>query len=408
MAIYERQLMTKNKLINSNNYHSAVQLYHTADDDIVYYAVYKDPLDLDKNNKPKKKRYKVGRKSEGITEKYTKDIRDEIVVMLRRKEIPNYLKKTIEIEENIEKEIIFGDLSQLYFEERASNKVDGMEDKNIKNDLSILKNHLSIFLSLPIELITNNDIKELKKQKSKERELSTVNNILRLMRAILNYGINNKIIKDKPNFKLFGGIDNERKRWLNKDEILFLYKKIKGNKILSNFVKLSLSTGARLNAILRIKRKDIDLSEKMVMLDDSKRKSAGIDTQTTYIGFINEDILDDLADFIKDLDGDSYIFQYKNGNKVGVDYIQNNLQRIFDDFFNRTPKKPDEIIKDPKFRVVIHTLRHTFATQLAKKDIKLDVIKNLLNHTNIKTTHRYAHFIPEFGQNAISKLDIFK
>lgn len=400
--------MTKSKLINSDNYHSAVQLYHTADDDIVYYAVYKDPLDLDKNNNPKKKRYKVGRKSEGITEKHTKNIRDEIVVMLRRREIPDYLEQPIKIEKNLETKITFGDLAQLYFKERSSNKVDGMEDKNIKNDLSILKNHLSIFLSLPTEIITNNDVIELKKQKSTERELSTVNNILRLMRAILNYGINNSLIKDKPNFKLFGGIDNERKRWLNKDEIFLLYEKIKGNNILSNFVKLSLSTGARLNAVLRIKRKDIDLNEKTVILGDSKRKSAGIDTQTTYIGFISEDILDELTDFIKHIDGDSYIFQYKNGDKVGVDYIQNNLQRIFDDLFNRSPKNPDEIIKDQRFRVVIHTLRHTFATQLAKNNIKIETIKNLLNHTNLKTTNRYAHFIPEFGQNAISQLDIFK
>ena len=134
--------MTKNnenKLINSQNYHSAVQLYNTADGDTVYYAVYKDPLDLDKNKKPKKKRYKVGRKSDGITEKYAKNIRDEIVVMLRRREIPDYLKKPKEIVE--QKEIIevltFGELAKLYFKERSSNKSNGENNKNIKNDLSI-------------------------------------------------------------------------------------------------------------------------------------------------------------------------------------------------------------------------------------------------------------------------------
>lgn len=413
MAIYERQLMTKNnenKLINSQNYHSAVQLYHTSDGDIVYYAVYKDPLDLDKNNMPKKKRYKVGRKSEGITEKYTKNIRDEIVVKLRRKEIPDYLKKSKNIEEPTEiKEILtFGRLTELYLRERASNKLEGDKDKNIKNDMSILKNHLSNFLQLPAALITSDDIIDLKIEKLKVRMPSTVNNILILTKSIFNYGIEHKLIKDKPSIKIIGGIDNERERWLTKEEIFLIYDLIKDNVILSNFVKLSLSTGARLNTILSIKRKDINLDDKTVILTDYKRKSAGRNNQITYFGYISNDIINELSDFIKDLKPDDYIFQYANGGRVGVDYIQNNLQKLFDQHLNKHLMDADGKIRDSKHKVVIHTFRHTFATQLVKKNTEINIIKTLLNHTDIKTTNRYAKFLQERGTNAIGQLDIFK
>ena len=52
-----------------------------------------------------------------------------------------------------------------------------------------------------------------------------------------------------------------------------------------------------------------------------------------------------------------------------------------------------------------HTLRHTFASHLAQKNISLKAIQELLGHSNIMTTMRYAHLSPSELQSAIDCLE---
>ncbi len=51
-----------------------------------------------------------------------------------------------------------------------------------------------------------------------------------------------------------------------------------------------------------------------------------------------------------------------------------------------------------------HTLRHTFATQLATKGVPLTTIQSLLGHSSISTTMRYAHVAPSTMRSAIDLL----
>src|SRR6478752_2725835 len=52
-----------------------------------------------------------------------------------------------------------------------------------------------------------------------------------------------------------------------------------------------------------------------------------------------------------------------------------------------------------------HALRHTFASQLAMKGVPLGSIQELLGHSTIEMTMRYAHLSPEVGRAAVSLLD---
>jgi len=51
--------------------------------------------------------------------------------------------------------------------------------------------------------------------------------------------------------------------------------------------------------------------------------------------------------------------------------------------------------EDRTQNVTIHTLRHTFGSQLALKGKPLRRIQYLMRHTAISTTERYAHLIKE-------------
>lgn len=53
----------------------------------------------------------------------------------------------------------------------------------------------------------------------------------------------------------------------------------------------------------------------------------------------------------------------------------------------------------------LHSLRHTFATQLRKNGVPIETLKELLRHSDIRETMIYAHNEKEEGEKAIVKLD---
>lgn len=83
-------------------------------------------------------------------------------------------------------------------------------------------------------------------------------------------------------------------------------------------------------------------------------------------------------------------------------------------FVNPTTKRVHINIKDvfPEFLKTakindfcFHDLRHTAATRMVESGIDLVVVKEILGHSDIKTTMRYAHPVPEVKLKAIQALN---
>jgi len=61
-------------------------------------------------------------------------------------------------------------------------------------------------------------------------------------------------------------------------------------------------------------------------------------------------------------------------------------------------------VEDKRYKVVFHTLRHTFASWLVEDGTDLYAVQKLLGHSTIAMTERYAHLSNGTLQNAVKRL----
>ncbi|MFA5904225.1 MAG: tyrosine-type recombinase/integrase [Desulfobacula sp.] len=54
--------------------------------------------------------------------------------------------------------------------------------------------------------------------------------------------------------------------------------------------------------------------------------------------------------------------------------------------------------------MVFHSCRHAFASRLVKNHIDIYVVKELLGHSELKQTSRYAHNVPENLRDDVNSL----
>ncbi|CAA6802576.1 MAG: site-specific recombinase, phage integrase family [uncultured Sulfurovum sp.] len=346
-----------------------------------YFITYKDPT----TNDPKK--LTIGNTKEGFNEAYAHQKRSEILSTLRFGDDPN-----IPILKSKQTQITLDDLANNYFKDLLSQR----DNKSTKSAEAKYFGHISKTLgTVPSSQLSKDHAKKLQTSLiNKKYANQTINGIIELLSRVINYNLKNDIIKGSN--PLYGfkklKVDGERERYLTKEEISTLLSNTKEDKTLHLFTLLALSTGARLNGVLTIQKKDIDLKKGTIKIKDHK-------SNDTYNGFIKNDTRELLEETIKDLNNNDYVISYDHGKLTDDKRIQRRLKPIFDNLFNKELSQKDTIN-----RVVIHTLRHTFASLLAINDVSIYKIMKLMNHKDINMTMRYAKLAPNSGQDDINKL----
>jgi len=93
-----------------------------------------------------------------------------------------------------------------------------------------------------------------------------------------------------------------------------------------------------------------------------------------------------------------------------VRYIENTLPKFFKILFNQHINEDkenlsaEELAENRREKVVIHTLRHTFASQLVINNVPIYTVKERMNHRDIKQTMRYAKLAPDSGRINVDNL----
>lgn len=346
--------------------------------DKTYYIRYKD-------ENLKDKELKIGKFSEGIRENYCNTKRNEIITKIRLGEdLPKVAAR------NNRTTLILDDISKQYFEYREVHH----NKKSKDNEEYRYNTHLKpIFGKKNLDAIFIQDIQKLQREKLKTLAPKTVNHILTLFSTIFNYAINNDVYKGtNPLNKIKRvKINNKRERFLTLSEIQLLLDNVRDNELLYLFCLISFSTGARATTTLNIQKKHINIEERNITLTDFKNG-------TTYTGFITKETVTILNEKLKTLSVNDYIFQINN-SQAKLREIQKRLKPILDELFNEGLEK-----SDAKNRVVIHTFRHSFASNLAIKGTPIYTIQKLLNHKDINMTLRYAKLSPDSGKDMVDNI----
>jgi integrase len=323
---------------------------------------------------------KCGWMSEGYTAKLAADIRAERIRAIRHGEdLPKQKKKAP----------YFQDVADKYLQWAATNKARGGRE-----DASYYKNHLSSrFDNKKLDEISTFDLERMKSELLKEGLApASVKHCLVLTRQMYNKATAWGMYSGPNPIK---GVkmptpQNQRERFLSYDEADRLLKELaKISTQVHDMALLSLQTGMRAGEIFNLKGQDLDFENNLISIMDSKNKQA----RKTYM---TEGVRDILLT-VNPEDPTALVFPDRKGNK-GVQ-VSHAFDRTVDRLeFNKG-------IKDRRYKVTFHTLRHTFASWLALQGTPIFTISQLMGHKTLSMTQRYSHLSPDHKKEAIKGIE---
>ncbi len=214
----------------------------------------------------------------------------------------------------------------------------------------------------------------------KEIKASTINRETNSLSKMFSIAKKNGYIENNPCTDVEKlRVKNHKIRFLSKEEEKRLFEAI-GEHWIKPVIIMALQTGMRKGEILNLKWSCLDFKEKYVdVLETKSGKPRKIPMS------------DKLYNALKELEQvNEYVF---------INPITKNRHGNVNDIFPEFLKKSD--IKNFCF----HDLRHTSATRMVECGIDLVVVKEILGHSDIKTTMRYAHPVPEIKLKAIKALN---
>jgi site-specific recombinase XerD len=152
-------------------------------------------------------------------------------------------------------------------------------------------------------------------------------------------------------------------------------------------VMLLYSTGMRLKEISNLKIADIDskaMQIKVVQGNGSKDRYT----------LLSQQVLLELRAYYVIYRPKEYLF---NGAKEGKPLSLRSIQQLVKTSLTR--------IGLQNKRYSVHTIRHSFATQLVENGTDLHSVKELLGHSSLKTTFQYLHLSAKHRQNIAGPYD---
>ena len=294
--------------------------------------------------------------------------------------------------------------------------------KSGKATMNMLRSSFGFLFPRPMAELTPMEIERWRtKRSTNDLKGSSINRLMGALQSALNWAVKRSLIEANPlrrlerlpehdsDEKVRYLLVDERKRLmttLDARETKMRQQRANYNKWLAErgkdllppltekyvdylkpMVLLSLHTGIRRNSIFSMVWGDLDLGKSILTLRASVVK--GGKTTRLPLNKVASDVLRHWRSQSENISSDALVFPSpRSGEKM------DNCARAW-----------QHLMKDAEienFRW--HDMRHDFASQLVMKGVDLYVVKELMCHSDIRMTQRYAHLAPENKLRAVELL----
>ena len=228
------------------------------------------------------------------------------------------------------------------------------------------------YFNKPMEEVTTDEIRNylLKLKEEKHLANKTVNyynSILRFMYEVTLDKVLNK--KQIPMLK------NKREicKVLTKEELSAFFNACDNSKYKMIFM-LIYGSGLRIGETANLRVEDIDSKRMRIFVREGK----GNKERYTILPKVSLEMLREYYKKERPKHPEGYLFLNNDGNPLKVERI-----RVYFRRYRRKAKLNDKF--------VVHSLRHSFATDLIERGATLIQVKELLGHSNIRSTMEYVH-----------------
>ena len=215
------------------------------------------------------------------------------------------------------------------------------------------------------------------------RSTMTVNRYLEQIKTAFRMAVDNNYLLKNPcqNIKKFP-VKNYSVRYLKPDEEERLFKVLP--EYLKGIVIVALNTGLRKSNILELRWEQINFDFNFIeVLENKGNKHLLIPLNEKLIQFFNNK---------PDMERKGYIFI---NPETGLPY--KDIKKAWSTALEKAN------IENFRF----HDLRHTVGTRLAEQLVPVNVIKELLGHSDVHTTMRYVHCTQGAKLEALNKLNSY-
>lgn len=271
--------------------------------------------------------------------------------------------------------------------------------KTWNDDLTRYDLHIKPLLgNRVVKTLKSVDFENLKQNVfDKKLSASTVKHCLAIARQVFNHALKNDYITNFTNPVGSGRVklptlDNARLGFLTKEQAKELLSVTKATNINTHdLVIFLLFTGARFSEVATLKWNDVNFHTNTIFFKKTKRGNE------RHI-FMAKQLLDVVNELkIKAKDKKSDLVISKNDTTRYNDmpkYFITVMEFII----------PGNKVKDTKYKITAHSLRHTHASWLAMSGLDILQIKEQLGHKTIEMTMRYAHLVPNVRHKATENM----
>ena len=211
---------------------------------------------------------------------------------------------------------------------------------------------------------------------------------IRTIRAAFNIAVDWELIPSNPFGKIkFRKTQITKPLYLTENEFNKILP-LTASPDLKNLFIFCFYTGIRLSEAVNLRWRNLNLKQKLLTIGDSEFTTKNARQRVIPLcGQVMSVLKQNLVK-----NADSFVFSKSNGFPFRKEYVS----KKFKDISRRAGLNED---------IHFHSLRHSFASNLAMMGVPIVTIKDLLGHSSIVTTQIYSHSNVESLINAVSKFD---